>query len=223
MKKLSKKLCYWMEDFQYGRRLAFGCYYPDDLNADDFELKRQKLAEYIREHMDLSQYKKIQIFARDVFCVDNKWEEVNDSWYTDDIDAPKKIIFKGEYPGKPGYQGIPRKGLVCMAELKSDDPRVIGTAGYFLLLVPKEIEIDTLPKQLFETLKKYKYSRLHTSEYEEIFASWVKEIPNSSVIIGFSADFRQVKKIPEYVGTVYVYNLYGELAKHDIPDQYKLE
>ncbi len=32
---------FWMEDFQYGRRLTFGCYYPDDLNDDDDELMRQ--------------------------------------------------------------------------------------------------------------------------------------------------------------------------------------
>lgn len=36
-------------------------------------------------------------------------------------------------------------------------------------------------------------------------------------------DIQVVKKLPEYVGTVYAYNIYGELVKHNIPDQYKFE
>lgn len=51
----------------------------------------------------------------------------------------------------------------------------------------------------------------------------MKEIPNASVIVSCSADVRLFKKLLEYVETIYVYNLYGELAKHDIPDQYKFE
>lgn len=221
MKILNKKLCYWMEDFQYGRRLTFGCYYPDDLNDDDDELMRQQLVEYLTEHIDLSQYKKLLICERRVFDTENKVEESNYTWDIDD--RSKEMIFKGEYPGRPGYLGAPCQSFVCMIELKSDDANVIGIGHHIVLLVPNEIEITTLSKKLFETLKKSRYSSLHRSEYNELFTSWIKEIPNASLIVSCSADIRLFKKLPEYVGTVYVYNLYGELAKYDIPEQYKFE
>lgn len=220
MKILNKKLCYWMEDFQYGRRLTFGCYYPDDLNDDDRKLRRQQLVEYLTEHIDLSQYKKLLICERDMFYTENKEEEPN---YTD-TNPSKEMIFKGKYPGRPGYRGAPCQAFVCMIELKSDDANVIGIGHHIVLLVPNEIEITTLSKKLFETLKRNRYSYFHTSEYDELFTSWMKEIPNASLIVNCGLeDVRLFKKLPEYVGTVYVYNLYGELAKPDIPDQYKFE
>lgn len=68
---------FWMEDFQYGLRLTFGCYYPDDLNYDDDELMRQQLVEYLIEYIDLSQYKKLLICERRIFDTENKEEEPN--------------------------------------------------------------------------------------------------------------------------------------------------
>ena len=223
MKILNKKLCYWMEDFQYGRRLTFGCYYPDDLNDDDRKLRRQQLVEYLTEHIDLSQYKKLWICERTIFYTENE-EELHYTWDFDDTDKTKEIIFKGEYPGRPGYLGAPCQTFLCMVELKSNDANVIGTGTYIVLLVPNQIEINTLSEKLFETLKRNRYSYFHTSEYDELFTSWMKEIPNSSLIVNCGLeDVRVVKKLPEYVGTVYAYNIYGELAKHNIPDQYKFE
>ena len=222
MKILNKKLCYWMEDFQYGRRLTFGCYYPDDLNDDDDELMRQQLVEYLTEHIDLSQYKKLLICERRVFDTENKEEEPSYTWDSDD--QLKEMRFKGEYSGRPGYLEAPCQAFVYMIELKSDDANVIGIGCHIVLLVPNEIELTTLSEKLFETLKRSKYSYFHTSEYDELFTSWIKEIPNASLIVNCGlSDVRLFKKIPEYVGTVYVYNLYGELAKHDIPEQYKFE
>lgn len=224
MKVLNKKLCYWMEDYKYGRRLTFGCYYPDDLNDDDDELRRQQLVEYLTEHIDLSQYKKLLICVRDVFYTEDEEENLNYTWNFDDTDQSKEIIFKGEYPGRPGYQEAPRKSFVCMVELKSDDANVIGTGYYIVLLVPNELNINTLSEKLFETLKRDKYSYFHSKEYDELFTSWMKEIPNASLIVNYGlSDVRLFKKLPEYVGTVYVYNIYGELAKHPIPNQYKFE
>lgn len=213
-----------MEDYKYGRRLTFGCYYPDDLNDDDWELRRQQLVEYLTGNIDLSQYKKLLICERSVFYTENEEKNLNYTWDFDDTNQSKEIVFKGEYIGRAGYLGAPCKSFVCMIELKSNDANVISTGCHIVLLVPNEININTLSKKLFETLKRNKYSYFDTTEYDELFTSWMKEIPNASLIVNCGlSDVRLFKKLPEYVGTVYVCNVYGELAKYDIPDQYKFE